>query len=307
MFTACTLSSVTYNAANSPRARPPAGLTYVQTGDVRTRYRHWGNGGPPVVLLHGAIESAETWAPLASVLARDHRVYALDLNGAGYTEGRAPYDLEHQALQVLAFLDAMRLDHPVLVGHSAGAGTVAAVTLRAPARIGGLMFLDGDAGAPGTSGRIALTALRTVLVRPYRTTLMRLGLRSDRVVRTVYAMQCGPACPPLDAAGVRAWTRPYQVPGAEEAFWASLHGSLLGLPSTRLARLRSIEVPKSVVVGADDAVVSPSAAAEAARQIGAPPPTVIPGARHLPMISSVAAVAAAINELESQRTRAPGP
>jgi pimeloyl-ACP methyl ester carboxylesterase len=300
-FIAATLLSLIYNAATTPHARPPAGLAYVQTGDIRTRYRQWGDGGIPVVLIHGAVESADTWSPLASALARDHRVYALDLNGAGYTEGQAPYDLDHQVDQLLAFMDALHLDRPVLIGHSAGAGTVAAVTLRAPHRIGGLMFLDGDARAPGTGGRIGLTALRVALVRPYRTTVIRLASRSDWLVRVMYSWQCGPGCPSLNTADVRAWTRPTQMPGAENAFWASLHGSLLGLPGTRLAALRSIQIPKSVVVGADDKVVSPSAAAKTARDIGAPPPTVLPRARHLTMISSVAEVAAATEELISRR------
>ncbi len=86
-----TVASFTYNAFTSGRARTPAGLSYVQAGDVRTRYETWGHTGTPIVLVHGAFESADTWSRLAPLLARDHRVYALDLTGSGYSRRRGPY------------------------------------------------------------------------------------------------------------------------------------------------------------------------------------------------------------------------
>ena len=146
---AATAFSLIYNAATAGRARVPAGLTYVRTADLTTRYRVWGSGGSPIVLVHGAAESADTWETLAEALARDHRVYALDLDGSGYTSRRAPYTVEHQTRQLLAFLDALRIDRPVLVAHSAGAAVAAEAVLREPRRAGGLLFLDGDALAGG--------------------------------------------------------------------------------------------------------------------------------------------------------------
>jgi len=293
-----TLFSFIYNAATSARARPPAGLAYVPAGDLMTRYRVWGSAGSPIVLVHGAAESADTWQRLATTLARDHRVYALDLNGAGYTRRRAPYTLDHQVRQLLAFLDAMRLDRPVLVAHSAGAATAAEAVLRAPGRAGGLMFLDGDALKGGAGPG---PAVRYVVVPPYRTTLLRLAVRSDWLIRKIYSSQCGPACPRLDAAGVEVWRRPYQVPGAETGVWGSLRYGVPGLSEARLIRLREVALPKAVVYGAQDHVFSASSAVETARHIGAPPPTLIPGARHLTMISSPAEVARLVEALAARR------
>jgi pimeloyl-ACP methyl ester carboxylesterase len=293
-----TLFSFVYNAATSGRVRPPAGLTYVRTGDLMTRYRVWGSDGSPVVLVHGAAESADTWERLATALARDHRVYALDLNGAGYTSRRAPYTLDHQARQLLAFLDALRLDRPVLVAHSAGAATAAEAVLRAPGRAGGLMFLDGDALRGGAGPG---PAVRYVVVPPYRTTLLRLVVRSDWLIRTIYSSQCGPACPRLDAAGVEVWRRPYQVAGAEAGVWGSLRYGVPGLSEARLTRLRAVGLPKAVVYGAEDHVFAASSAADTARRIGAPPPTLIPGARHLTMISSPDVVARLVEALAARR------
>jgi pimeloyl-ACP methyl ester carboxylesterase len=292
-----TLFSFLFNAATAHRARPPSGLTYVRTGDLMTRYRVWGHSGSPVVLVHGAAESADTWERLATLLARDHRVYALDLDGAGYTSRRAPYTVDHQARQLLEFLDALRLDRPVLVAHSAGAATATEAVLRAPGRAGALMFLDGDALEGGAGPG---PAARYLLIPPYRTTLLRLVVRSGWLIRTIYSTQCGPACPRLSAAGVDVWRRPYEVAGAEAGVWGSLSHGVPGLPESRVAALRGVDLPKAVVYGAEDHVFAKTSAAETARRIGAPPPLLIPGARHLTMISSPSVVAGAVEALAAR-------
>ncbi|GAB2868475.1 alpha/beta hydrolase [Actinoallomurus bryophytorum] len=295
---AATVFSLVYNAATSGRARPPAGLTYVRTGDLMTRYRVWGSGGSPIVLVHGAAESADTWERLATVLARDHRVYALDLNGAGYTERRAPYDLDHQVRQLLAFIGAMGLERPTIVAHSAGAATAAEAVLRSPGQAGALMLLDGDALKGGAGPG---PAAHYLILPPYRTTLLRLVLHSDRLIRTIYSSQCAPGCPHLDKAGVDVWRRPYEVAGAEEGVWGSLKYGVPGLSESRLTLLRGVGLPKAVVFGADDHVFAATSAADTARRVGAPTPTLIPGARHLTMISSPAEVARAVEDLAARR------
>lgn len=79
-----TVFSFGYNAVTRKPMAVPAGLTYVRTGDLRTRFRQWGTSGTPIVLVHGFIESADTWQYTAPRLAAaGHRVYALDLDGWG--------------------------------------------------------------------------------------------------------------------------------------------------------------------------------------------------------------------------------
>lgn len=297
LIVAGTLFSFVYNAATAKRAAEPAGLTFVQAAGIRTRYRQWGTTGSPIVLVHGFIESADSWSRLAPVLAAHHRVYALDLTGWGYSERRGPYDAGHDAAQLLGLIDALHLSRPVLVGHSTGAAVVAAAAQRDPSRVGGLVFLDGDAldSGAGSGGG----GPRSLLVNPYRTTLLRLAVRSDRLIRTIYDAQCGPACPRLDRAGVEQWRRPLQVPGAEHALW-EMKG-LVGLPAARVALLGRMRIPKAVIYGANDDVFSRSSPYTTARRIGAPAPTIIPGARHLSMISSPAQVAAAIEAMPGMR------
>ena len=148
---ALSLFSLVYNLVTQGAVPAPPGLTFVRTGDLRTRYVEWGTHGSPIVLVHGFVESADTWAPTARMLAADHRVYAIDLDGFGYTQRVAPYSTSHLTTQLLDFVAAMHLTRPVLVGHSSGAAVVAAAALRAPQQVGGVMFLDGDGRASGLS------------------------------------------------------------------------------------------------------------------------------------------------------------
>ena len=298
LIVAGTVSSFGYNAATSGRMAVPAGLTYVQTGDISTRYRQWGTTGTPIVLVHGFLESADTWQDTAPLLAAaGHRVYALDLDGFGYTQRVAPFDLDHQTTQLLDFISALHLERPVLVGHSSGAAMVAAAALRTPSAIGAVMFLDGDALSTGAG---AANPLENLIINPYRTTLLRLAIRSDTVIRTIYSSVCGSTCPRLDAAGIDQWRRPLQVPGAEEALWAMAKLGVPGLPPEQVAGLAELSLPKAVVFGADDSTFSKDSPIQTAARIGAPAPTLIPGAEHLTPVNSPKAVAAAVLALAAR-------
>ena len=287
---ALTAASFGYNLATGPAARPP-GLRMLSAGGFDTRYRTWGTSGLPVVLVPGAFETADTFAALGAALGTDHRVFAIDLTGTGYSTPSPPYTAGHLADQLLAFLAAQGLtgaDAPVLVGHSSGAAVVGVAAARGSRVAAGVVFLDGDARPLGIP-----SALGWLLIPPYRTTILRLVLSSSWLVQRIYAAQCGPACPPLTAAGVETWRRPLQQRGFESAVTYTMRHGIPSMTAAGFSRLRSAAVPKRVISGVSDPQLSPATAAQAAARIGAPPPAAVPG-RHLTMISSPRQVAAAI-------------
>lgn len=293
-----TVASLAYDFATAGRAGPPAGLRFVKAGDVRTRYLEWGSTGQPVVLIPGAFETADTFDALGQTLAVRHRVVAFDLTGLGYSQPVEPFGLEHYARQVEGLIGALHLtgaDAPILVGHSSGAAIAGLVALEDQGAVSGVLFLDGDAaplGAPAVLGRL--------LVNPYRTSVMRLAIRSDALIRSLYASQCGPTCAPLTSTGIQVWRRPLQQPGAEEALSEGLrHGVIPALTASELDRLRAAALPKAVVFGSDDPQYPVGTAAQVATRIGAPPPTLVPG-RHLTMIAAPIQVAAAVEALTAR-------
>jgi len=293
-----TAASFGYNLATGGPAPRPAHLLFARGGGWDTRYLEWGTHGTPVVLVPGAFETADTFARLGPVLARNHRVFAIDLSGTGYSAPNPPFSAGHLAGQILAFLKAKQLtgpDAPVLVGHSAGAADVGIAALRGPRFVKGVVFLDGDAtplGPPSIVGAF----VGALFINPYKTSVVRLALSQDGLIRDIYGSMCGPGCPRLDEAGVNTWRWPLEQPGFQAELTYFMRHGITAMTTAQFAALKATGVPKLVVVGVNDPEISHSDAALAARRIGAPPPVYVPG-RHLTMIASPRQVAAAIDSL----------
>lgn len=78
-------------------------------------------GRPPVLLLHGALGSAATMAPLAERLARDFTVHGLDFAGHGVAPAPA-HDLSVEAMaeQVASYVTSHGMAPARLFGYSMG-------------------------------------------------------------------------------------------------------------------------------------------------------------------------------------------
>jgi len=298
LVVAVTAASFGYNLATDGPAPRPAHLLFATGGGWQTRYLQWGTHGTPVVLVPGAFETAGTFAALGPVLAKNHRVFAIDLSGTGYSMPNPPFSAGHLAGQILAFLNTEKLigpNAPILVGHSAGAADVGIAALQGPRTVSGVVFLDGDAtplGAPAFLGAIA----GTLFINPYKTSVLRLALRQDWLIMKIYNSLCGPVCPQLDEAGVSTWRWPLEQPGFQAEITYSMHYGITAMTPAQFAALKSSDVPKLVVLGTGDPEMSHSGAVLTAQRIGAPPPVYVPG-RHLTMIASPRQVAAAIDSL----------
>src|SRR2546421_7763253 len=97
----------------------PAGrFHYVSWGAERTEL-------PSVLLLHGITSSAQSWVRVGPGLADRYRVYALDMRGHGESirPSRGAYSLRRTADDAIAFIEALGLERPVLIGHSWGGAT----------------------------------------------------------------------------------------------------------------------------------------------------------------------------------------
>jgi non-heme chloroperoxidase len=132
----------------------PTGPTKIHTvqggGGLRLHVREWGKAdGPPILFIHGFSQSHLCWAKqYQSTLADQFRLVAYDLRGHGMSE--APLEPEHYsdgelwADDVVAIVEQLRLDRPVLVGWSYG-GFIICDYLRAHGqdRIGAVDFVAG--------------------------------------------------------------------------------------------------------------------------------------------------------------------
>jgi pimeloyl-ACP methyl ester carboxylesterase len=90
---------------------------------LRFHFLEWGHPyAPPIVLLHGGHQSAHSWDLVSLHLARRYRVLALDQRGHGDSEWArdVTYSNHEMSLDAEAFIGAMELEKPIVVGHSMG-------------------------------------------------------------------------------------------------------------------------------------------------------------------------------------------
>jgi pimeloyl-ACP methyl ester carboxylesterase len=111
--------------------------------DVQLEVLDWGGSGGALVLLAGSGWSAHVFDELAPKLRDSGHVYAITRRGYGASSRPASgYDDQRLADDVLAVLDALTLEAPVLIGHSMAGGEMTTVGRQHPARVGGLVYLD---------------------------------------------------------------------------------------------------------------------------------------------------------------------
>lgn len=84
-------------------------------------------GSPPFLFVHAWGADHSHFAPQLSYFGGEHRVIAVDLRGHGQSgKPRQTYSMEAFADDLAWLCDELRIDHPVVVGHSMG-GVVALV------------------------------------------------------------------------------------------------------------------------------------------------------------------------------------
>ncbi|SEO43723.1 Pimeloyl-ACP methyl ester carboxylesterase [Luteibacter sp. UNC138MFCol5.1] len=126
----------------------------------------WGEpDAAPLILLHGWLDNAASFALLAPRLADRFHVIALDLPGHGHSahlpEGTVYQHVDY-ARAVLAAADALALPRFHLLGHSLGAGVATMVAIAAPERIRALALIEG-LGPLGDDGSRTLDRFREAM------------------------------------------------------------------------------------------------------------------------------------------------
>ena len=115
----------------------------VQAGDTRWVY-YEGGEGPTIVLLHGFADSKEVWLKVAKPLSEHFHLIIPDLPGWGDSSrvAGASYDVDAQAARLQQFVQALRLQRFVLVGHSLGGAIAGVYAADHPEHVAELALVD---------------------------------------------------------------------------------------------------------------------------------------------------------------------
>lgn len=117
----------------------------VQPG-VKLEVLDWGGSGPPLIFLAGLGRTAHSFDDFAGKFTAKHHVYAITRRGFGISSWPAPtdenYDADRLGDDVLAVMDALHIEKPVIAGHSIAGEELSSIGTRHPEKIAGLIYLD---------------------------------------------------------------------------------------------------------------------------------------------------------------------
>jgi pimeloyl-ACP methyl ester carboxylesterase len=115
--------------------------------NVKLEVLDWGGSGRPLVLLAGLGNSAHIFDKFAPKLTAKYHVYGITRRGFGAStapvpSGDATYSADRLGDDVLAVLDALKLNRPVLAGHSLAGEELSSLGSRHPESVAGLIYLE---------------------------------------------------------------------------------------------------------------------------------------------------------------------
>jgi pimeloyl-ACP methyl ester carboxylesterase len=126
-------------------------MKYIEAGNEK---------GEPMIFLHGITDSSHSFASTAEYL-QDYHLYLLDQRGHGDSErAEGGYTIPQLGEDVIAFMDAKKIDKAIIVGHSMGTFVAHQIASVYPNRVSKLVLI---ATAPTSVNNAALTdAWKTV-------------------------------------------------------------------------------------------------------------------------------------------------
>jgi len=133
-------------AQNAPDPSPHKIQFVTVDKDVKLEVLDWGGTGRPLLFLAGLGGTAHDFDNLAPKFTDHHHVYAITRRG--FKPSSTPpitnenYDADRLGDDVLAVIDGLKLNRPVLTGHSIAGEELSSVGTRHPEKVAGLVYLD---------------------------------------------------------------------------------------------------------------------------------------------------------------------
>ncbi|MBI1297666.1 alpha/beta fold hydrolase [bacterium] len=116
---------------------------FIHANGIDIHYHRTGGDGPTVVFAHGLTDNGACWTRLVTDLGSGYDCIMVDARGHG--KSSAPeegYSFDEQADDLIAFIHALELDRPVIMGHSLGGAVSAIVAAKAPGLIRAAILED---------------------------------------------------------------------------------------------------------------------------------------------------------------------
>jgi pimeloyl-ACP methyl ester carboxylesterase len=217
--------------------------------------------GRALLLLHGAGSNGHAWHYQYDHLGKRYSPIAPDLPGHGRSSGvEGLRTIEDYASFAAAFLDALKLDSLVVVGHSMGGAIAIELALRHPRRVKALILI-------ATAAKFDIPKER---IETWRAVTM--GRSSQPFNNEGYSPKTISTKPEIIREG---WGE--QIQTDPRVRW----GDLVACSQSDLrARISQVDKPTLVLAGADDTITPPAEAELLKSRIKAARLEVVPDAGH---------------------------
>ncbi len=235
-------------------------------------YEQHGEGGEPLVLVHGYTGDITDWRLVLPEVTRTHRVLIMDHRGHGRsqaTSDRSAYSVLQMADDVEALIALAGFDHYHLLGHSMGGAIAQEIALRSAGRLLSLTLED-------TSHKFGLSGNEVVRMFIEQ----RNALAESQGMAAIVAMPALVAPPPHMPKERTAETDKRLAGMSVDAYIGAWRGLSEWEGTTE--RARQISAPTMVIYGDRDAPPLVQAALYLAGQIPGAVLEVVPEAAHAP-------------------------
>ncbi len=251
-----------------------ARMHFVQRGNPSTPLR----SAQDVILIHGLMDSAQSWYKNIDILAQQHRVWAIDLIGFGYSSRvTAPtYSLRYFSRSLREFMDAQGIEHASIIGHSLGGAVTLDFARAYPDRVEKLILI-----APATYlARLVAPINLAARVPHVPRALMGFTMTSEQARLRAWRNALGDSAH-MDPHEATLRVRHARVKGTADALVA-----MMGSPwvSGLAEELKAIAAPTLILWGDKDRAVPLRHGIRHARALPNAKFVILEGAGHVPHI-----------------------
>lgn len=238
---------------------------------------HYYEGGPTtgetLVMIHGFGANRDNWLRFARPFTSRYHVIALDLPGFGESsKPDARYDVATQTERLHAFIKALQLKKPHLIGNSMGGHIAALYAARYPDQVASIALLD-NAGVTSPRQSEMFTMLERGEANPL---VVRKAEDFDRLMRFVFVSP-----PPLPDALKQHFAEQSMANQAHyDAIFKQLREHYVPLEP----ELSKIQVPTLILWGDQDRVLDVSSIEVMKPLLAKPSVVIMKNCGHAPMI-----------------------
>lgn len=230
-----------------------------------------------LVLLHGTGASTHSWRALMPLLAKHYRVIAFDFPGQGFSDVLDDADptLMTMAAAVSCLLKELKVENPILIGHSAGAAVALQLALSNKMPCCGIVSVNGALYPfPGAASSIFPFLAKMLFVNPFTPHVFALGAGGKHRVRRLLDGTGSE----LDEEGLGYYQQLFQNAGHVRATLAWMANWDLAPLARKMGEYKG---PFLQIIGGEDRTIEPGNAFETSQRLPQAETTTLRGRGHL--------------------------